>query len=169
VRFGRHALTGAGIALGTAFFASVLTLRAAESLEGPLDPASSSRLAWLAATSLLMCLAGITNSMLMSVTERFREIGTIKCIGASDGFVVKVFFLEAALLGVIGSVAGSVVGTLLMSGAVTFLGYPFPGAALPSILGAGCGVGVAMTVLAAILPAIQAARMPAASALRMEV
>src|SRR5688500_20236848 len=88
----------------------------------PSDPGSADRLLWLVCTSLVMCLVGVTNSMLMSVTERFREIGTIKCLGASDSFIVKVFFLEAVLLGVIGSFSGSLLGTLLMGVYLRFAG-----------------------------------------------
>ena len=45
--------------------------------------------------SLLVCTVGITNSMLMAVTERFKEIGTMKCLGALDSFVVVLFMLES--------------------------------------------------------------------------
>lgn len=169
VRFGRHALTALGIALGTAFFASVLTLRVSETSSGPTSAAENSRLTWLALTSLLMCLVGVTNSMLLSISERIREIGTFKCIGASDTFIVKVFFLEAALLGIIGSTAGSVFGTLLMGLALLWMGYVVPFAMLPSQIGVALSVGVVLTVLSAIGPAIHAARLPAVVALRTEV
>ena len=49
---------------------------------------------WLIGLSLLVCVVGIANAMLMSVTERFREIGTMKCLGALDSFIVKLFLLE---------------------------------------------------------------------------
>lgn len=169
VRFWRHSLTALGVALGTAFFASMQTLRITEALAAQPDPAAQSRLTWLAATSLIMCLVGVANAMLMSVTERFREIGTIKCIGASDSFIVKVFCLESILLGVIGAASGALVGTLLMAGMLRLLGFPFAGAALISVVLTGALMGVLLTVVAAIAPAIQAARMPAAAALRMEV
>jgi putative ABC transport system permease protein len=161
VRFWRHALTVAGIALGIAFFASVRTYVA---LKPGQDAFESQKLEWLAATSLLMCLVGVTNSMLMSVTERYREIGTIKCLGASDSFIVKVFFLEALLLGFAGSLLGATIGSLCTS-----LFAPFALFAVVKIIALGTGLGLGMTVLASIAPAIQAARMPAAAALRLEV
>jgi putative ABC transport system permease protein len=169
VRFWRHSLTTAGIALSAAFFASMLTLRAAEAIEGHLDSASSSRLEWLAGTSLVMCLVGVTNSMLMSVTERFREIGTIKCIGASNGFIVKVFFLEAALLGAIGSITGAFAGVALMSIGVLAMGYAAPWQSVGFVFAISVAIGVGLTVFSAILPAIQAAKMPAVNALRTEI
>jgi putative ABC transport system permease protein len=161
VRFGRHLLTIAGIGLGIAFFASVRTYSLSQTSE---DPFEIQKLQWLATTSLLMCLVGVTNSMLMSVTERYREIGTIKCLGASDGFIVKVFFLEAVLLGLIGSVAGALLGSFSAA-----LFVPFHAPALFQTVLVSAGIGLAMTVIASIAPAIQAAKMPAAAALRVEV
>lgn len=169
VRFGRHVLTGVGICLGTAFFASTLTLRAAENASGKTDPAALSRLDWLAGTSLLMCLVGITNSMLLSVTERFREIGTFKCIGASDSFIVKVFLLEALLLGTLGSLAGAILGVTLMGSALALMGFTVPFLALPAKTLIAVAVGLLLTVGSAIGPAAQAAKMPAVAALRTEV
>lgn len=159
VRFFRQMITTAGIALGIAFFCSMQVLRVAQATQ------SEDQRRWLVGTSLVMCLVGVTNSMLMSVTERYREIGTIKCLGASDGFIVKVFFLEAAILGVSGSLAGSVVGTGIMALAQ---GNVSP-TAFGMIVLTGTSIGALMTVVAAIAPAIQAARMPAAAALRVDV
>jgi ABC-type antimicrobial peptide transport system permease subunit len=124
---------------------------------------------WLTGTSLVMCLVGVTNSMLMSVTERYREIGTIKCLGASDTFIVKVFFLEALLLGFLGSLAGSLLGTSLMVLALTFTASAPPLVSDLRIVAVGTVVGMVMTVVAAIAPAIQAAKMPAAAALRVDI
>ncbi len=169
VRLGRQALTSVGIMLGTAFFASMQTLRTAESSSGSLTQADASRLTWLVITSLLMCLVGITNAMLMSVAERYREIGTIKCLGAPDGFIVAVFFMEALLLGLIGSTAGAIVGSAFMGVVLGYQGYPITIASLLPVMALSLTLGVVITVLAAIVPAIQAARMPAAAALRVEV
>ena len=169
VRFLRHAITSLGIALGIAFFASIQTLQSIERASGNADAMAAQRMTWLLWTSLVMCLVGVTNSMLMSVSERYREIGTIKCLGASDSFIVKVFFLEAVLLGLIGSFVGAAVGILLMSLFGMFYGNAPGSGTMLSILGVSTGLGVLMTVMAAIAPAILAARMPAAAALRVEV
>ena len=65
--------------------------------------------------SLLVCFVGITNSMLMSVTERYKEIGTLKCLGALDNFIVKLFLIESGLLGFFGSLGGrDVIGLVFM-------------------------------------------------------
>jgi len=167
VRFVRQAVTCLGVALGIAFFASIQLLREAQAASA--EPQDAARLKWLVATSLVMCLVGVTNSMLMSVAERYREIGTIKCLGASDGFIVKVFCIEAALLGLIGSVGGSVLGAGLMSIVLAIDGSGAGWIGFLKVVGLGTLVGVLMTIVAAIAPAIQAARMPAAAALRVEV
>lgn len=161
VRFFRQLVTSVGIALGIAFLAFMLGTQMAQ----PKGATDRDQSLWLIGTSLIMCLVGVTNSMLMSVSERYREIGTIKCLGASDGFIVKVFFLEAALLGVAGSGIGSAVGLLLA--AATTPGFTAPLALL--LFGMGTGAGTLMTIFAAIAPAVQASRMPAAAALRVDV
>lgn len=166
VRFFRQMVTASGIALGIAFYSSMQTLQIADRAE---DAATQQQHVWLIATSLVMCLVGVTNSMLMSVAERYREIGTIKCLGASDSFIVKVFFLEAMLLGLVGSFIGASVGTLFMGLMVHFSDKSVSfNQVLPVVL-IGTVIGAVMTVLAAIAPAVQAARMPAAAALRVEV
>ncbi len=67
---------------------------------------------WILAVSLLITFIGITNAMLMSVTERVREIGTMKCLGALSGFVVKLFLIESTLVGLTGAIIGSTLGIL---------------------------------------------------------
>ncbi len=117
----------------------------------------------------MMCFVGVTNAMLMSVTERFREIGTLKCLGASDTLIVLVFFFEALLVGLIASAAGALAGVAIMSLAVNFMGLPLLGANAFSsaLMAAVCGL--VLTLLAAVAPAVHAARMPAVNALRVEI
>jgi len=166
VRFLRMLITSLGVALGIAFFCSMQTLRL-----GPPKATTQSpeQMEWLIGTSLVMCLVGVTNSMLMSVTERYREIGTIKCLGASDSFIVKVFFFEALLLGFIGSLTGAAIGTALMALTMTVTGNAPKLAPTLYVVAFGTIVGMVMTVLAAIAPAVQASRMPAAAALRVDI
>ena len=79
----------------------------------PTPTTSNARTIWLISLSLLVCAVGITNAMLMSVMERFRDIGTMKCLGALDSFILKLFLLESLFLGLAGSLLGSLTGTLL--------------------------------------------------------
>ncbi|HIE50890.1 MAG TPA: FtsX-like permease family protein [Armatimonadetes bacterium] len=171
IRLGRAAITASGVFLGIAFFASVMTsaaiMRAAQ--ETP-DLSLQARQIWLVVMALLVSVVGIANSMLMSVTERFREIGTMKCLGALDRFIVKLFLFESALLGFLGSLLGGILGILSM-----WLVYSFKYNFVPPlgefvlILGWSVVLGTFLAIIAAILPAMQAAKMPAAAALRVEV
>jgi hypothetical protein len=179
IRFWRSMITAGGVFLGIAFLASVLTSKA---IAGPdIDPKEVAKMNWLVALSLLVCAVGITNSMLMSVTERFREIGTMKCLGALNQFIVKIFMIEALLMGVIASCLGWALGTSLIILSKLAAGVPpnAPAGTVP--LGALSGVdvlltlafcvpvGAALTALATYIPARQAASIPPAAALRTDV
>ena len=133
------------------------------------------RTAWIIIISLLVTVIGISNAMLMSVTERFREIGTMKCLGALSAFIRQIFFIEASLLGAAGSLAGCVLGYAFSAAAYMFTyGVDLVGAALSPVTGlehaALCLVaGVVLSVVAAIYPAGVASRMVPANALRSTV
>jgi len=58
-------------------------------LEQLRGPEQRSQTAWMLGIALLISFVGIVNAMLISVTERFREIGTMKCLGGLDSFIVK--------------------------------------------------------------------------------
>lgn len=129
---------------------------------------------WLLTLSGILCLVGITNTMLMSVNERVREIGTLKCLGALDGFVVRLFMIESVFIGLVGSLIGGVFGLILMT---LQLGFGLEWGMLPDggllqALFQGLGVallsGTVLTVLAAIYPTLHAARMQAVDAMRVE-
>jgi ABC-type lipoprotein release transport system permease subunit len=132
------------------------------------------RQTWLVIMSLLVCGIGITNSMLMSVTERFREIGTMKCLGALDSFVVRLFLIESAVIGTLGSVAGLILGVLFCWLRYS-LTYGFSVSAKvqwPGLLGYMVFtviIGAVLSLVSAIAPSIRAARMPPAAALRSEI
>jgi ABC-type antimicrobial peptide transport system permease subunit len=128
---------------------------------------------WLIGLALLVAFVGILNAMLMSVTERFREIGTMKCLGALDSFIVKLFLIESFFQGGTGTLAGVIVGLALNVIGVT-LGYGeyawkmFPYADV-AIAGAIClVVGIVLTVGGAVYPAWRAARMHPIEAMRVE-
>ncbi len=128
---------------------------------------------WLLGLALLVAFVGILNAMLMSVTERFREIGTMKCLGALDGFIVKLFVIESLFQGVVGTFVGILLGlavALAMAGA-TYGNFAFVNLPWVDVLGvtAMCtAIGVVLTVLGAIFPAWQAAKMHPIAAMRVE-
>ncbi len=170
IRFWRSMITAGGIFLGIAFLASVLTSKA---VAGPnIAPEEASRLTWLVALSLVVCTVGITNSMLMSVTERFKEIGTMKCLGALNQFVVKLFMIEAFFLGIIASTLGWAVGTGLMVLIRLFSEDRLGALTMGNVLGilAFCvPTGALLTAVATYIPAIRAAQIPPAAALRVDI
>lgn len=140
------------------------------------DSAANQRIQtyWMVAIAVLISFVGIVNAMLMSVTERFREIGTMKCLGALDSFVLKLFLIESAVVGSIGTLIGILMGVLLayaeglsLYGAETW--RIVHGGELLGIV-AGCtAAGIAITVLGAVYPAYRAAQMNPVVALRAEV
>lgn len=128
---------------------------------------------WVIGLALLVAFVGILNAMLMSVTERFREIGTMKCLGALDSFIVKLFLLESLFQGTVGTLLGIIVG-LLVSFGMALLSYGsavFNHVLWNEVLfnvGVTLIVGMLLSVGGALLPAIQAARMHPIEAMRTE-
>lgn len=132
---------------------------------------------WIVTISLLVTVIGISNSMLMSVTERFREIGTMKCLGALSAFIREIFLIESALMGVLGGVIGAILGLLvsIVAYSVTY-GPGLTFAALFTHIGGlvlyvfvSLLASVALSIIAAIYPATVASRMVPATALRTNV
>lgn len=129
---------------------------------------------WVIGLALLVAFVGILNAMLMSVTERFREIGTMKCLGALDGFIVKLFLIESLFQGGAGTIVGVLVGLVLSVAAAVWSYGSFAWANVPwaelGVVALICfGVGVLLTVVGALYPAWQAARMQPIAAMRVEV
>jgi putative ABC transport system permease protein len=128
---------------------------------------------WVVGLALLVAFVGIVNAMLMSVTERFREIGTMKCLGALDEFIVKLFVIESAIQGVAGTVVGVAAGmTLTLVSAAFSYGVaalqhaPAGRLLLDAVF---CfAVGVGLTMAGAVYPAWEAARMQPVEAMRVE-
>ncbi len=178
IRFGRSLITAGGVALGIAFLASVLISKA---IAGKVDASEEARSNWLIGLSLLVCTVGITNAMLMSVSERFREIGTMKCLGALDAFVVRIFMIESVMMGLIASAIGWVVGTGAIVLVKMIAGVPKEAPAGTVWYGSLHGVdflhsflfcipvGAVLSAIATYIPARQAASIPPAAALRIDV
>jgi putative ABC transport system permease protein len=130
----------------------------------------------LGGISLLVASFGIANTMIMSILERTREIGIMKAIGAEDREIKLIFFVEAAVIGVV----GGVIGVLLawgIDGLANRLAYRFilkpQGASfidffdLPPYLWLGAILfALVVSILAALYPASRAARIDPVRALR---
>ena len=130
---------------------------------------------WLMSLSLFLCLVGITNTILMSVTERYREIGTLKCLGALDGFIIRLFLVESIFIGILASLLGAVLGyglALLQVGAVFEFSLLTPSNCWRSAatgLPLAVFLGTLLTTLAAVYPTYVAAHMKPVEAMRAEV
>jgi putative ABC transport system permease protein len=120
----------------------------------------------IAAISLLVGGIGVANIMLVSVTERIREIGLRKALGAHPGAIMRQFLVEASVLGFVGGLIGAGLGiaadviipkvsseTVVISGTWTFI----------AIL-----VALLVGFVAGVLPAVRAARLAPIDALRSE-
>ena len=134
---------------------------------------TDSRMILLIGLSLFTCLVGIVNAMLMSVTERIKEIGTMKCLGALDSFILKSYFIEASLQGIIGTLLGMVIGLLvgLLIATHSFGGYVFryfPLITTGKSLLLALVIGTLISVAAAIAPAYWAATKQPVDAMRAE-
>jgi len=142
-------------------------------LPGDTSLSSSPKQRWIVILSLLVCVVGIINAQLMSVTERFREIGTMKCLGALDRFIVRIFVMEAAIQGLAGSVTGAVLGAVTaFAGALLRFGtdiipiLPWQTIFSSSLVATATGIG--LSLLGVLYPAMMAARMQPVEAMRVE-
>jgi len=118
--------------------------------------------------SLLVGGVGIMNIMLVSVTERTREIGIAKALGAPRSFILMQFLIEAMVLAVLGGIIGIGIGWLLGVLAAKIIPH-FPPPAVPwwAIVGA-TGFSALVGMLFGILPARRAANLAPIDALRHE-
>ena len=194
VRFFRSLITTLSLVLAVAFLSYVQTgnqiaaavlktgdeqvlrtlIQAGYDIEpGTTFTGESAKQRWIIALSLLVCVVGIVNAQLMAVTERFREIGTMKCLGALNHFILRLFMLEALIQGLAGSCAGALTGAIfaIISGA--FLFGPIVFSSLPfSQIGAtvliASATGCFLSLIGVTYPAIKAANMEPVEAMRVE-
>jgi len=101
----------------------------------------------------------------MSVYERTREIGILKAIGSRNSVIMKIFLIEAILIGLISSTVGCVLGIIII--------YVFPltddimaPMVSPSIIGIAMALGLMVSALAGIYPAWRASKMNIVEAIK---
>jgi putative ABC transport system permease protein len=120
----------------------------------------------IAAISLLVGGIGVMNIMLVSVTERVREIGLRKALGARPRVIRRQFLVEASMLGLAGGLAGAIVG-VAGTGVLSHL-VSSPVALSPTAATGALAVAVAIGLGFGVYPATRAARLAPIDALRNE-
>jgi putative ABC transport system permease protein len=123
-------------------------------------------LAGIAAISLLVGGIGVMNIMLVSVTERVREIGLRKALGATARAIQRQFLVEASVLGLVGGILGVAVGVAFALLLPALIGQPVT-ISITAALGA-LVVSLGIGVVAGVYPARRAARLAPIDALRSE-
>ncbi len=122
--------------------------------------------------ALVIASLGIANALLAAVRERRREIGVLKAIGARDVDILRIFLVEAAVLGLLGGIAGTLAGwgvavavARVVSGYLTSQGLVGVAADLSGVVAVGGVLGsVLLALVAGVAPALRAARLPAREA-----
>jgi cell division protein FtsX len=129
-------------------------------------------LAGIGAIALLIASLGITNALLAAIRERRREIGVLKAIGARDRDVLRVFLLEAGMLGFLGGILGAALGVAIAMGVgavvnayLTSEGLAGTHVGVPTLIALGAVAGATvLAVVAGAVPAWRAAKLPAREA-----
>jgi putative ABC transport system permease protein len=127
--------------------------------------------------ALAVATLGIVNTLVMAILERRREIGVLKALGAADGDVKQLFFVEAGVMGLAGGVLGVLLGWLIGQ-ALTFATNVYlkrqdlPGVQISSVplwlIAGAIGFAVLVSLIAGLYPASRAAKLNPVDALRYE-
>jgi putative ABC transport system permease protein len=151
---------------------SIMTQEGARAMVSNVTRIISLLLASIAAISLLVGSIGIMNIMLVSVTERTREIGLRKAVGASTNNILVQFLIEAVVISVLGGLVGIIIG-LLGTGGIAWAVNTYTSVKViyvinPIAIILAFGVSATIGILAGLYPALRAARMDPIIALRYE-
>ena len=145
---------------------SIFTFQALLSAANTMTGVLTTLLGGLAAISLIVGGIGVMNIMLVSVSERVREIGLRKALGATPKLIRRQFMVEAGILGLLGGALGVLVG-LLGAAILTPLLNLEVTLSLPATLLA-LAVSLGIGIVAGVYPAARAANLPPIDALRSE-
>ena len=131
-----------------------------------LSESTNQQLIWIASISLLVGGIGVMNIMLVSVTERTKEIGLKKAIGARKKTILNQFLTEAAVLTSIGGIIGVVLGIALSKVVSKVAGSP-TAISVPAIVGSVV-FSMLIGIIFGLLPSVKAANLNPIDALRSE-
>lgn len=123
-------------------------------------------LAGVAALSLLVGGIGVMNIMLVSVTERIREIGLRKALGAAPRVIRSQFLVEASVLGLVGGIGGAALGVAAALTLPGLIGNPI--SVSPLVVVGAVAIALAIGLVFGVYPAGRAARLPPIVALRRD-
>ena len=131
-----------------------------------LSESTNSQLIWIASISLLVGGIGVMNIMLVSVTERTKEIGLKKAIGARKKTILNQFLTEAAVLTSVGGIIGVILGIGLSKVVSKVAGSP-TAISVPAIVGSVV-FSMLIGIIFGLLPSVKAANLNPIDALRSE-
>jgi putative ABC transport system permease protein len=146
-------------------YKSVDLLEQAKKLQ-ELSASTNQQLLWIASISLLVGGIGVMNIMLVSVTERTREIGLKKAIGARKGKILIQFLTEASVLTSLGGLLGVGCG-IVLSGVISRISQVQMAISIPAIIGSVI-FSMLIGIIFGLLPSIKAANLNPIDALRHE-
>jgi len=126
----------------------------------------------LGAISLLVGGVGIMNTMYTSVTERTKEIGVMKAVGATNWQILRIFLIESGMIGLIGGLLGVIGGLGISYGASGIIseqvGLPMEPGASPELIFGSLAFAFVVGTVSGFFPARKAAKMNPVEALRYE-